>query len=296
MPIEFISAEQRLAAPPRINLCLLGMHGAGKTAQARTLNPATTMFFDGEAGRLALGTWQGTMVDIRKEALRNNLHPFQFAQGLACWLAGPDPSDLDGPYSSMMHDMYLKVLGPTDPIAHIRTIFVDSITVIGRWSFDWARRQPTALSAKTGKLDLLNVYGEHGRQMLRWLSVLQHADRSIIVACALDRHTDEGIDTWSAQIDGRVTGREMPGIFDEVVTLANVPLQLDPNSLEKSETLAFVCTTRNPWGFPAKDRSGCLNTLEPPHLAQLLEKIASGQRLDAQLTTTMPPAVATAAQ
>jgi hypothetical protein len=36
---------------------------------------------------------------------------------------------------------------------------------------------------------------------------------------------------------------------------------------------AFVCQTLNPWGYPAKDRSGRLDQLEEPHLRRLMEKI-----------------------
>ena len=35
----------------------------------------------------------------------------------------------------------------------------------------------------------------------------------------------------------------------------------------------FVCRTDNPEGFPAKDRSGKLETVEEPHLGKLLEKL-----------------------
>ena len=35
----------------------------------------------------------------------------------------------------------------------------------------------------------------------------------------------------------------------------------------------FVCQTLNPWGFPAKDRSGRLDMLEAPHLGRLMDKI-----------------------
>ena len=36
---------------------------------------------------------------------------------------------------------------------------------------------------------------------------------------------------------------------------------------------AFVCQTINPWGFPAKDRSGRLDLTEPADLGALLSKI-----------------------
>jgi len=38
---------------------------------------------------------------------------------------------------------------------------------------------------------------------------------------------------------------------------------------------AFVCHTLNPYGYPAKDRSGQLELLEPPNLAALIDKCAS---------------------
>ena len=38
---------------------------------------------------------------------------------------------------------------------------------------------------------------------------------------------------------------------------------------------AFVTHTVNPYGFPAKDRSGRLDLLEPPHLGALIAKCAS---------------------
>jgi hypothetical protein len=36
---------------------------------------------------------------------------------------------------------------------------------------------------------------------------------------------------------------------------------------------AFVCTSPNPWGYPAKDRSGRLEQLEEPNLGKLITKL-----------------------
>ena len=38
---------------------------------------------------------------------------------------------------------------------------------------------------------------------------------------------------------------------------------------------AFVTQTMNPYGFPAKDRSGQLDLLEPPDLRALIDKCAA---------------------
>ena len=41
---------------------------------------------------------------------------------------------------------------------------------------------------------------------------------------------------------------------------------------------AFVCHTVNPWGYPAKDRSGRLAQIEEPHLGRLMAKITGPAR------------------
>ena len=38
---------------------------------------------------------------------------------------------------------------------------------------------------------------------------------------------------------------------------------------------AFVCTSPNPWQFPAKDRSGKLERVEEPNLGKLIQKLTS---------------------
>jgi hypothetical protein len=60
----------------------------------------------------------------------------------------------------------------------------------------------------------------------------------------------------------------MPGIVDEVVTLAEIKAE------DGSSYRAFVTHTLNPFGFPAKDRSGRLDLLEPPDLGALIAKCA----------------------
>ena len=65
---------------------------------------------------------------------------------------------------------------------------------------------------------------------------------------------------------------ELPGIVDEVVTLAEVKAD------DGSSYRAFVCHTLNQWGYPAKDRSGRLDAIEEPDLGRLMRKIAGPAR------------------
>jgi len=64
----------------------------------------------------------------------------------------------------------------------------------------------------------------------------------------------------------------LPGIVDEVVTLAEIKAE------DGASYRAFVCHTLNAWGYPAKDRSGRLDPIEEPHLGRLMEKIAGPAR------------------
>jgi hypothetical protein len=74
--------------------------------------------------------------------------------------------------------------------------------------------------------------------------------------------------------------------WDEVVTLAEIKAQNEDGSV--SSYRAFITHTLNPYGYPAKDRSGRLDMVEPPHLGELILKIRHGQRIDTNIVTTLP--------
>ena len=147
-------------------------------------------------------------------------------------------------------------------------MFVDSLTAAARLSFDWAEQQPEAISDR-GRKDLRAIYGLHARTMIGWLNQLQHArERTVVFVAVLERNVDEfNISTWVPQIEGGKTGRELPAIVDQIVTMSWVDFG------DHKPVRAFVCTNPNPWGYPAKDRSGRLQQLEPPNLGALLEKL-----------------------
>jgi hypothetical protein len=281
--IKIIKADERIAANTKINIALFGPSGVGKTTQARTLDPESTLFLDLEAGTLAIQDWNGDVIDIRKTAQGMNAHPWEIARALACLVSGPDPTDADGPYSRTAHEAYVKALG-ADPsmLDKYKTVFVDSITVASRLAFQWAQKQPEAISEKTGKPDTRGAYGLLGREMIRWLTNLQHCPKDIILVGILDSEQDD-LKRWvhTPQVEGSKTGRELPGIFDQVVTLTT--LQTD----EGKSYRAFVCQQQNNWSYPAKDRSGRLEMIEPPDLGGLITKIRTGKRLDSALNTSL---------
>lgn len=285
MALKIVSADERLAAPAKTNILMFAVSGWGKTYQARTLDPKKTLFVNAESGDLALGDWRGDVFNIREQALAMGIHPWEMARAMACIISGPDPADSSGPYSLSAYHLYCEKLGSPDIFAKYDTIYWDSITVASRWAFEWAKLQPQALSEKTGKPDIRGAYGLLGNEMIRWLTVIQHTPgKSTIAVGILDKQVDDlKRVTWEPQIEGSKTGREAPGIFDIVLTGAD--LVTDSGQQYK----AFVCQQFNPYGFPAKDRSGRLELQEPPDLGALIKKIRTAPRIDGTPIAHNPP-------
>lgn len=280
--MKIIKAEERLKATPKINIAIFGPSGVGKTTLARTLDPTDTLFVDLEAGTLAIQDWPGDVIDVRATAQEYGRFPWEIARALALYIGGHDPSDTTGAYSKASYDAVAEAFKAVD-LSKYKTIFVDSITVASRECFKWAQTQPDAFSEKTGKPDIRGAYGLLGREMMRWLTHLQHCQKSVILVGILDKQEDDlKRVSWSLQIEGSKTGRELGGVFDQVATLQN--FSTEDGKLYR----ALCCIEQNQWGYPAKDRSGRLELLEPPHLGQLIKKIREGKRLDTQLITTIP--------
>ena len=266
MSLPIISADQRLKEKKGIKLLLLGPSGVGKTTLLLTLDPETTLFMDLEAGDLAVQDWPG-----------NTLRPrtWQEFRNFAVFLGGPNPSLRDDQSFSQAHyQAVCEQYGDPKTLAPYQTYFIDSITVLGRLCFEWCKGQPQSFSEKTGKPDIRGTYGLHGQEMIAALTHLQHTrDKNVVFVAILEERVDDfNRKLYQPQIEGSKTGLELPGIVDQVVTLANVP------DSEGNPCRTFVCQTLNPYGYPAKDRSGRLDVMEPAHLGQLFDKIRTGQR------------------
>jgi hypothetical protein len=264
---------------PKVKGCILGPSGIGKTSQLLTLPPKSTLLVDLEAGSLSVRDWLkagGNRLDVFKEAQRLGLPVWEMARNIACWAGGPSPlaTEDSQPYSRA-HYAYVcsdEMFGSPKALDKYDLIFVDSITVASRASFTWAQTQPEAFSEKTGKPDTRGAYGLLKKEMVNWLTQFQHIDKSAWMVGILDETTDDfNRKVWKPQVEGTGTMNAMPGIFDQVVSM----VEIDPkDGTEKYR--AFVCHTLNEWGFPAKDRSRCLDVLEPPDLGALMAKIAKG--------------------
>ncbi|MGK7864910.1 ATP-binding protein [Falsiroseomonas sp. E2-1-a4] len=267
MTLRIITADERQAEARGIKAVIFGKSGIGKTYLLLTLDDGTTLFIDLEAGDLAVQHWRGTSIRPRT---------WEECRDIALFLAGPNPALRDDqPYSAAQYARVVQAYGDPARMDGFVTIFVDSITVAARLCFQWCRGQPEAHSEKTGKPDLRGAYGLHGREMIAWLTHLQHArGRNVIFVGILDEKLDDfNRSVFVPQIDGSKTGLELPGIVDQVMTLAEIKTDVPPGQPAVASFRGLVCQTLNPWGYPAKDRSGRLEMLEPPHLGQLFQKI-----------------------
>ena len=256
-----ISADQRLAEKRGIKGVILGKSGIGKTSLLLTLPTETTLFMDMEAGDLAVEGWRGDTIRPRT---------WNECRDFAVFIGGPNPSlRNDQAFSQAHYQSVCQMFWDPSILDKYDTLFIDSITVAGRLCFQWCKGQPQAFSEKSGKPDSRGAYGLQGQEMIAWITHLQHTrDKNIWFVGVLDEKTDDFNRTFFApQIEGAKTGLELPGIVDQVITMTDIK----PD--EGTPYRAFVCHTLNPWGFPAKDRSGRLDTIESPHLGQLMEKI-----------------------
>ncbi|WP_454258583.1 ATP-binding protein [Pseudoxanthomonas mexicana] len=266
MSLPIISAQQRMAERKGVKLLMLGKSGIGKTTRLKDLDPKTTLFIDIEAGDLAVADWPGDT--IRPASWPESRDFFVF-------LAGPDKSlPSEAAFSQAHFDHVIEKFCDPAQLGRYQTFFLDSITQLSRQCFAWCKTQPGAVSDRSGKPDLRAAYGLLGQEMIGALTHLQHArGKNVVFVAILDERLDDfNRKVFVPQIEGSKTSLELPGIVDEVVTLAEIKAQNADGS--DSSFRAFVTHTLNPYGYPAKDRSGRLDLLEPPDLNALIAKCA----------------------
>jgi hypothetical protein len=276
MSLRIITAEQRLTeSQGKTTMTIFGPSGAGKTSLLKTLPPEETLCIDLEAGMKSVQDWSGDSLPVRT---------FADAIDIACLVGGVNPSADPNSFFSEGHYQHLSqtyaALLPM--IAAKKIIFVDSITDLTRQAMVWAKTQPQAFSEKTGKPDSRGAYGLLAREVIGLLKHLQHAPgKTVIFVGILEKVVDEfNRTTWQPQMEGGKAARELPGIVDQVLTLSLFAADDDGwrHDPEQAQERRLVCQSGNPFGLPAKDRSGRLELTEPADLGALLSKINTPQK------------------
>jgi len=273
MALRIISADERLsAAANKTSFAIFGPPGIGKTTLLKTLPEAETVCLDLEAGMKSVQDWRGASIPVRS---------FGDFRDLAVLIGGADPAQDNASWYSTAHFEHVRATtrdsGLEAFLATKSIVFVDSITDLTRQAMLYAKQQPEAISERSGKPDVRGAYGLLGREVIQALKHLQHAPgKTVIFVGVLEKVTDEfNTVTWQPQMEGSKAGRELPGIVDQVLSMHLFGRDKDGGYVldDKSAERRLVCRAGNPFGLPAKDRSGRLDMTEPPDLGQLLAKI-----------------------
>ncbi|WP_374699544.1 ATP-binding protein [Wolbachia endosymbiont (group A) of Limnophora tigrina] len=263
MVLKILNNSERLKVTPSVKMVIFGPYGIGKTSLLKTIDEPT-LCLDFEAGLLAVQDWQGDSISVRT---------WNEARDIACILGGPNSTVRpDQPYSQKHYEYVCsKEKDTAQKLFRYQCIFFDSLSFASTLCLTWAQSQPDIFSEKTGKPNGLAVFGKLGQEMIDWLIQLQHIkDKDIILTAGLEKNLDEfNRPIWSIQCEGNKTTNAIPGIVDEVISMVGIKQK------DGTEKRSFVCHTLNPWGYPAKDRSGRLSMVEEPHLGKLLTKIKS---------------------
>ena len=262
--LSIISAAERIKSyGTAIKGILLGKVKIGKTSQLWTLSPKTTLFVDIEAGGLSVQGWKGDSLEPKT---------WEECKDIACFVGGPNVGLRPEQCYSTEHYNHVMTAGLS--MNKYDTIFIDSISVASRLCLQYCKGQPEAISEKSGKADNRGAYGLLAKEMIQWLTQLQHAKgKNIWFVGILDEKMDDyNRKFFAPQIEGASTALQMPGIVDEVIVMTDLPGD------DGIPYRAFVCQTPNMWNFPCGDRSGKLDLIEPPSLGLLMQKIKDGKR------------------
>lgn len=269
MAFKIITADERLSdSNTKSTIAIFGLYGVGKTSLLKTLDEKTTLCLDFEAGMKSVQDWKGDSIPLRS---------YQDAMDIACLIGGPNPSLRPQDPFSEQHYAHVKEQYKGVDLAKYKTVFFDSISDLTHVAMQYAKTQPGAYN-KQGVEDIRGAYGELGRQVISMLKHLQHAPGvNMIFVGRLERIVDDfNREVWQPSMTGGMVGRELPGIVDEVISLAKFDYDETTgwkHNPDKGKERAFVCWNTNPFGLPAKTRSADVEMIEEPHLGKLLDKM-----------------------
>lgn len=156
-----------------------------------------------------------------------------------------------------LNGAYQFVTGPQG--AAFESVALDSLSEIAEAILNNAKRQVK---------DPRQAYGELIEKMETTVRAFRDLPRkNVLMVCKQEPMKDEltGVVKYGPSMPGAKLGNKLPYFFDEV-------FRLGVNKTPQGESYRFL-QTQPDLQFVAKDRSGALAPMEPPHLTQLFRKI-----------------------
>ena len=150
----------------------------------------------------------------------------------------------------------------TQQAAQFQTICIDSISEIAEKVLNNAKKQVK---------DPRQAYGELIEKMESVVRAFRDLpNKHVYMAAKIEPMKDEltGIVKYGPSMPGAKLGQKLPYFFDEV-------FRLGINKTPQGESYRFLQTQADLQNI-AKDRSGALDAIEPPHLTHVFNKILQG--------------------
>jgi len=237
MPLAFSTASQETLTSG-IKVLVYGGSGVGKTVLTATL--PTPVLISAESGTLSL----------REANLRR--------------IFGEDPSIcLNMPIITVqtvddLRDAHMWCLQSAEA-RQFQSVGLDSISEIGEVVLNNAKRQVK---------DPRQAYGELIEKMETLIRAFRDIPgKNILISAKMEPNKDElsGIVKYGPSMPGAKLGPKLPYFFDEV-------FRIGIGKDQQGKDFRFL-QTQPDLQYEAKDRSGALSLMEPPHLGYLFHKI-----------------------
>jgi len=184
-----------------------------------------TIVLDIESGLMTVNQWLRTKSGDHVQTIK--IAEFQDFLDITVLACGPDRSaSPQSPMSQAHHDhvMTTRKAAGHDVDAEKKmfqdadVFFIDSISDLTKLAFAHAKQRETTNN-------LMRVYGNMAQDVLNSLRHWQHNHmKTVIFSCKLNSIEDDlGRITYEIEAEGRRIKNELPGIVDEVLTLAFIP-------------------------------------------------------------------------
>jgi hypothetical protein len=239
MPLHFTNVAQA-SALSGVKVLVYSGSGIGKTVLSATLGPGSVLI-SAESGVLSLR--KGNLERIFGKGNPSINYDMPIIQ-----VATVDDFRDAHDWLSRSHEAKA-----------FHSVAIDSLSEIAEVVLNNAKRQVK---------DLRQAYGELTEKMESTVRAYRDlAGKNVYMAAKMEPSKDEltGIVKYGPSMPGRKLGPALPYFFDEV-------FRLGVNKTPTGESYRFL-QTQPDMQYDAKDRSGVLAPLEPPHLSQLFTKI-----------------------